>query len=446
MGLREHPGVLEFQARQARGEVPQPPEVLDAAWLKDLARAAGADDVGLADLAGPELAAERPHILAVFPATRALVSLVSRLNPGNVRCPTRAVADREFLAGMEAADAAARSLARRLGAAGVGSLAFPAGFPMDMAAWPGRMWAVSHKLVAQAAGLGRLGLNRCLLHPRFGSLVVLATVLVDRPATAYDPPLDHNPCLDCKLCVAVCPVGALAADGHFAFTNCLTHNYRDRLGGFSDWAENLVEAKNRADYRRRVPDPETTSMWQSLSYGVCNKSSYCLAVCPAGQEQMGPFLADRAAYTAQVARPFQEHRESVYVVAGSDAEEHVVRRFPHKTLRRVGNGVRPASLAGFLTSLPLAFQRGRARDLAATYHLSFSGEENAAVTVRIDHGQLTVAQGLEGRADLSLKADSRTWVNFLRKEQSLVGALVRGKLRIKGDPRLLKAFAACFAN
>jgi hypothetical protein len=34
-------------------------------------------------------------------------------------------------------------------------------------------------------------------------------------------------------------------------------------------------------------------MWQSLSCGGSNKSSYCLAVCPAGEEAIGPFVEDR---------------------------------------------------------------------------------------------------------------------------------------------------------
>ena len=117
-----------------------------------------------------------------------------------------------------------------------------------------------------------------LLHPRFGNFVWLNTILVDREAAAYDPPLDYNPCIDCKLCAAVCPVGAIGNDGYFQFANCMTHNYRDRLGGFSDWVENIVGAKNVAAYRKKVTDPETVSMWQSLSYGICNKSSYCRGV------------------------------------------------------------------------------------------------------------------------------------------------------------------------
>jgi ferredoxin len=343
-------------------------------------------------------------------------------------------------------DAAGQALAAALAPLGVSALVFPAGFPMDLSQWPGKMWAVSHKPVAVAAGLGRMGLNRLLLHPRLGGHLFLGTVLLDTPADQYDQPLDYNPCLDCKLCVAACPVGAIGADGHFSFVNCLTHNYRDRLGGFQNWVEQVAASKDSADYRRRVPDAETVSMWQSLSYGICNKSSYCMAVCPAGEEHIGPFLADRKAYVAQVLGPLQDKVESIYVVPGSDAAQHVRSRFPHKRPRLVGNGLHPATAQGFLTSLPLVFQRGQARGLNATYHFTFWGQEEITATVTIKEGRLEVMEGHQGQADLHLKADSQTWVKFLAKEQGLLAALVRGKMKIKGPPRLMKSFAACFSG
>jgi hypothetical protein len=58
----------------------------------------------------------------------------------------------------------------------------------------------------------------------------------------------------------------------------------------------------------------------------------------------------------EVVRPLQEKEETVYVVPGSDAEAHVARRFPKKTAKRVGNGLQPTSISGFLNGLSLVFQ------------------------------------------------------------------------------------------
>src|SRR5688500_20161566 len=107
------------------------------------------------------------------------------------------------------------------------------------------------------------------------------------------------------------------------------------MGGFCNWVEQVADSSNACDYRRRVSDPESASMWQSLSFGANYKAAYCLAACPAGEDVIGPYLTDRAGHLREVVRPLQEKQETVYVVAGSDAEEHVAGRFPLKTIKRV---------------------------------------------------------------------------------------------------------------
>ncbi|HEV8430749.1 MAG TPA: hypothetical protein VGQ41_22800, partial [Pyrinomonadaceae bacterium] len=62
--------------------------------------------------------------------------------------------------------------------------------------------------------------------------------------------------------VAACPVGAIGADGAFNFSSCYTHNYREFMGGFADWVENIADSRDGKDYRRRVKDSESVSVWQ----------------------------------------------------------------------------------------------------------------------------------------------------------------------------------------
>ena len=68
-------------------------------------------------------------------------------------------------------------------------------FPMEMGNFPQRGWIVSHKRVAEAAGLGKMGIHRSI-HPKFGSFVLLGTVLIGEEVEAYGKPLDFNPCLE----------------------------------------------------------------------------------------------------------------------------------------------------------------------------------------------------------------------------------------------------------
>ena len=39
-------------------------------------------------------------------------------------------------------------------------------------------------------------------------------------------------------------------------------------------------------------------MWQSLSFGANYKAAYCLSVCPAGEDVIGPYLTDKAGASA----------------------------------------------------------------------------------------------------------------------------------------------------
>ena len=71
---------------------------------------------------------------------------------------------------------------------------------------------------------------------------------------------------------------------------------------------------------------------------------------------------------------------------------------------------------------------------------------NLLPTVTIREGTLQVQDGHQGKADLRVTADSETWLGFLAKERSLLWALLRRKIRIKGSPKLLVAFGKCFPS
>lgn len=418
---------------------------LSAAWLRDLCLAAGADDVGFVSLAREELANQRADVLRAFPPTRTLVSLVCRMNREPIRGVARSAANLEFHQTTDHVNATARAVVRQLEARGVRALNPSAGFPMEMTQFPGKVWVVSHKPVAVAAGLGRMGVHRNVIHPKFGSFILLGTVLLAADVDAESRPIDYNPCLTCKLCVSACPVGAIKPDGRFDPSACLTHNYREFMSGFTDWVEQVADSRGAADYRRRVPDAETASMWQSLSFGANYKAAYCLAVCPAGEEVSGPFVEDRAGFVAEAVKPFQRKEETVYVVPKSDAEEYVARRFPHKTAKRV-NGVRPTSIRGFLSGMHIVFQAGQAKGMDAVYHFTFTGDEREQATVTIRDQALAVQPGLVGTADCAITADAATWLRFLRKEASIVWAILRRKVRVRGKFSLLPAFGRCFPS
>ena len=442
--LKEHPTVTAYRQKPAPEEASRP---LDAAWLRQLCLDAGADDVGFVEVERPALVDERPHIQRTFPHTRSVISFVLRMNRDNVRNPARSIANSEFHHTGDEVNDVARRITAALEHAGIRALNPPMGFPMEADRWmTERIWTVAHKPIAVAAGLGHMGIHRNVIHPRFGNFILLGTILVGAEISAYSQELDYNPCLECKLCVAACPVGAIGADGAFNFSACYTHNYREFMGGFSDWVETVADSRNGKDYRRRVKDSETVSTWQSLAFGANYKAAYCMAVCPAGEDVIGPYLASKKDFADDVMRPLQAKREPVYVVRGSDAEAHVQKRYPHKSVRHVRNSLRPRSIAALLFGMPQSFQRHAAGKLNAIYHFVFTGNEPAQATATIRDGKLTVENGLVGKPNIKVTADSETWLGFLAGERNLLWALLTRRVRLRGNPKWLLALKRCFPS
>ncbi|MFN6461225.1 MAG: SCP2 sterol-binding domain-containing protein [Nostoc sp. DedVER02] len=439
----DHPTVRQYREQSTIDDstVASP---LDADWLRSLCLELGADDVGFVEIDRPEIAAQRQDILVAFPPTKTLVSFVCRMNRENVRSLERSVANVEFHTTGDEVNQIAREIVATLEQKGIRALNPAMGFPMEMDRFPGKSWVVSHKPVAVAAGLGHMGIHRNVIHPKFGNFILLGTILIEAEVTKYNRPIDYNPCLECKLCVVACPVGAIGSDGHFNFSACYTHNYREFMGGFTDWVEDIAESKSAHDYRQKVNDSESASMWQSLAFKSNYKAAYCLAACPAGEDVIGQFLRNKKGFVKEVVQPLQDKEETIYVVPGSDAQDYVARRFPHKKVKQVSNSLRPNSIQGFLSGLPLVFQRNQSVGLDAIYHFTFTGKEECQATVIIKDKTIQVENSHIGTANIHISADSYTWLQFLAKEQNIVWALIRRKIRVRGSLRLLQAFGKCF--
>ncbi len=80
----------------------------------------------------------------------------------------------------------------------------------------------------------------------------------------------------------------------------------------------------------------------------------------------------------------------------------------------------------------------------ATFHFTFTGDEQQQATIVIRDKKIAVNEGHEGQSDLHVTADSKTWLGFVNKERSVVWALLGRKIRLQGPIKLLVALGKCF--
>ena len=299
--------------------------VYSIAEIKKICLDAGADDVGMVDLDRESLCKEREGILHVYSPTRSILSIIIANNRENIQSPARYVANEEYHHTGDRTSSVSREILRRLNRLGIRGVVVNRGWPMAMDRYPGKIWDVSHKIIAVEAGLGHMGMNRLVLHPKFGSCVQLESILINGVMDEYDHPLEENPCIKCHLCAAVCPTGAISKNQPFDFMACMTHTYRDNHTGFNNMVEAIVTSHDMEEYRSHFDDRETGFMWQSLMFKMSYRCSYCMAVCPAGEEVKPAYLENKKEHIERILKPLRDRQERVYVTAGSKAEAKVRR-------------------------------------------------------------------------------------------------------------------------
>ncbi len=442
--INEHPTVKKHKANLLDISIATTGPV-DGHWLREMFEAAGADDIGFVGIDRPELDDQREDLLKLFPAVRTVIPYVVKMHKELTRAPFRSIANHEFHSAGDEVNDIGRHVVKMLDQQGIRAMNPPVAFPMEANRFPDeKTWVISYKPIAVAGGLGQMGIHRNVIHPKFGNFILLGAVLLAAEVTEEQQPINYNPCLECKLCVAACPVGAIGADGWFDFNACFTHNYREFLGGFSSWVDAIADSNSASEYNQQFNKGETVSMWQSLAFGPNYKAAYCMAVCPAGEDVISPYLEDKGGFLRDVVKPLQSKEETIYVTKGSDAETYVQKRFPHKTVKQVTNGAGVTTIRGFVDNMVHFFQRGKSEGLNATYHLVFTGKTPVSITVTIKNQTIQKEDGLQGEADLTLYADGEAWVRFLNRKMTGVFAFITRKIRVQGDPRLLIAFGNCF--
>jgi epoxyqueuosine reductase len=96
--------------------------------------------------------------------------------------------------------------------------------------------------LAQRAGIGWIGKNTCLIHPKHGSYFLLSEILLDLDLEP-DPPFVTDHCGTCTRCIEACPTDCILPDRTIDAARCISYltielkegipsELRDNLG---DW-------------------------------------------------------------------------------------------------------------------------------------------------------------------------------------------------------------------
>jgi epoxyqueuosine reductase len=215
--------------------------------------------------------------------------------------------------------------------------------------------------LAQRAGLGWIGKNTCLIHPRLGSYFLLAELLLGIDLDP-DPPFLPDRCGSCTRCIDACPTACILPDRTLDATRCISYltielkgaiplDLRPQVGDWvfgcdvcqqvCPWNQRFAESQGDPAFAPRpaVPDPDLSAE---------------LALTPqafSAKFKGSPVKrARRRGYLRNVAVALGNHADPAAIPALAEALRHdpepLVRRHAAWALGQIGGAAARKALEG----------------------------------------------------------------------------------------------------
>lgn len=218
--------------------------MIDAAQVKSLATALGADACGIARTEAFAGAPEGFRPTDIYARCRSVIVFLKAM-PAEIAQAENPVpySNTAFLLYGEI-DRLGLELVRELARQGVPAVPVPCDNPY--LCWDEEqrrgMGILSMRHAAQLAGLGRLGRNTLLFNDEFGNMAYIGAVLTAAELEP-DQPLEGSPCPDgCRICQEACPENALVGSSVIQ-GRCRQSSVATVGRGFSIYACNQCRAR-----------------------------------------------------------------------------------------------------------------------------------------------------------------------------------------------------------
>lgn len=98
---------------------------------------------------------------------------------------------------------------------------------------------VPEKVLAYLAGLGWIGKNSLLIHPKYGSYLFLAEILTNLELQTSPPMKDH--CGHCRRCLDACPTTAILPEKVVNSNRCISWMTIEKKGEFNEFEAAAIE-------------------------------------------------------------------------------------------------------------------------------------------------------------------------------------------------------------
>lgn len=248
--------------------------------IKIYAKEVGVDDIGFASVENYK-SPNTPHLKEIFPGAKTIIVLAFQ-QLDNCESENKQMVSVGNIIVSEFADPLTYKIARFIKKESGSRVMSIVGGPVNIDKKTGLPFGdVSLRHAAIAAGLGSFGRHNLVIHPEIGTKVLFKGIITDLEIQP-DTPLKEELCIDCDICVNLCPVNALTEEKKTDVMKCVLNSQPYGVAGFSKFLAKFGESSPEKQ-KEMLQDGEFRKLYSALSSGSYYVCSNCIKSCPVGQ-------------------------------------------------------------------------------------------------------------------------------------------------------------------